>query len=138
MGSARLRGDNQMPSLVELSAKWLECKKYEQIAINTRRDLEDQILALIHLPDNLEGVITETPDDYVIKITGRITRTVDGELAQEIASEYGLSEHLSTLFRWTPSINAKAWKTTSKEITDILAEAITAKPARATFKITKE
>lgn len=127
-----------MPSLKELSEKWLECKKYEQIAINTRRDLEDQILALIHLPDNLEGVATETPEGYLIKITGRITRTVDSDKVQEIAMEHGLSEHLSTLFKWTPSINAKAWKTTSKEITNILADAITAKPARATFKITQE
>ena len=124
-----------MTSLSELSKSWLEAKKYEQIAIDTRRQLEDQIQEMIGIPIDHEGVETFLPDGYIIKITGRISRTVDSEKVQEIAAEHGLSEYLSALFKWTPTINAKNWKSTSSDITNILADAITAKPARATFKI---
>jgi len=121
--------------LKELSAKWLECKHQEQLAIDERRYIEDQMQSLIGLPVNHEGVETVNPDGYIVKVTGRIDRKVNGEKVQEIAAEHGLTEHLSTLFRWTPAINAKAWKATSSDITNILADAITAKPARPTYKI---
>jgi hypothetical protein len=63
---------------------------------------------------------------------------IDGDLAQEIAAENGLTEHLATLFRWSPELNLKAWAHASPEITGPLSAAITAKPGRPSFTITQE
>ena len=47
---------------------------------------------------------------------------------QELAAEFGLTEHLASLFRWKPEINMAVWKATDEAITKPLAAAITAKP----------
>ena len=124
--------------LKECTEAWLEAKMQEEIAVIKRRALEDTMLSLIGIPANLDGVETAAPEGYIIKVTGRINRKVDAKLIQEIAAEHGLTEHLSTLFRWTPALDIKAWKNTSQEITRPLMDAITATPARPSFKITKE
>jgi len=57
---------------------------------------------------------------------------------QEIAAEAGLTEHLSSLFRWKPEINMSAWKNADEKITTPLLGGITTTPGRASFTITKE
>jgi hypothetical protein len=54
---------------------------------------------------------------------------------QELAAEHGLTDHLSTLFRWKPEINMAIWKASDERITRPLAGAITAKPGRPSFTI---
>jgi hypothetical protein len=61
---------------------------------------------------------------------------VDSEKLQELAAEAGLTDHLSTLFRWKPEIEMKAWKATDPSITSALADAITVTPGRPSFTIT--
>ena len=53
----------------------------------------------------------------------------------ELAAEHGLTDHLSTLFRWKPEINMAIWKAADESITKPLAAAITAKPGRPSFTI---
>ena len=65
----------------------------------------------------------------------RFTRKVDGDLLQDIAREKGLMDHLSTLFRWKPEIDAKAWKLADETVTKELAGAIVTTPGKPTFKI---
>ena len=54
---------------------------------------------------------------------------------QELAAEFGLTEHLAKLFRWKPEINLAIWKAADESITKPLASAITAKPGRPSFTI---
>lgn len=125
--------------LETLAAAWLELKEQERAATEARREIEDKMAALLNIQADLEGTKSaQTPDGYKIKVTCRIDRKVDAELAQEIAVEHGLSAHLSSLFRWRPEINMALWKAADENITRPLLAAITSKPGRPSFSITKE
>jgi hypothetical protein len=124
--------------LNELSQLWLEAKQKEGDATADRRKIEDRIKSLVGVAENFEGTETVDPDGYVIKIVGRIDRKVDGDKVQELAAEFGLTEHLSSLFRWKPEINMAVWKAADESITKPLAAAITAKSGRASFTITSK
>ena len=122
--------------LQTLSANWLRHKTDEEKSTTERRKVEDQMVKLLAIAENFEGTETAEPEGYVVKISGRIDRKVDGDKLQALAAEAGLSDHLATLFRWKPEINMDVWKSTDESITKPLADAITAKPGRASFKIT--
>jgi hypothetical protein len=128
------------PDLLESACKmWQQAKDAERKATEYRRDLEDKMLSLIGIPETLDGTESaEAPGGYHIKVVGRINRSVNGDLAQEIAAEHGLTEHLATLFRWKPELNMKAWANASPDITGPMAAAITAKPGRPSFTITTD
>jgi len=119
-----------------LAAQWLDAKAREASATEERRAIEDRIKELVRLPEQLDGTETVERDGYVIKMVGRIDRKVNAEQLQELAAEAGLSDHLSSLFRWKPELNVSVWKNTDESITGALAPAITAKPGRASFSIT--
>lgn len=120
----------------ELAAQWLDAKAREAKATEDRRAIEDQLKSIVNLPDDLDGTETVERDGYTIKMVGRIDRKVNAEQLQELAAEAGLSDHLSSLFRWKPELNVGVWKNTDESITGALAPAITAKPGRASFAIT--
>jgi hypothetical protein len=119
----------------ELASMWLAAKKQEEDATADRRDIEDHIKKLATISENLEGTETVEPGRFEIKIVGRIDRKVDGDKVQELAAEFGLTDHLAKLFRWKPEINMAIWKAADESITKPLAGAITAKPGRPSFKI---
>lgn len=122
--------------ITELAAKWVEAKEQERMAMERRRIIEDQMSTELALPVDIDSTLTFTPGKYVIKTVGRLNRKVDSERLQELASEAGLTDHLSTLFRWKPEIDMKAWKATDPSITSALADAITVTPGRPSFTIT--
>jgi hypothetical protein len=123
-------------SISELVILWQTSKKQEELALKERRFCEDKILSLLGVPENFDGTENFKPDIGLgLKIEGRITRKVDSEKLQELANLHGLSDHLPSLFRWKPEINAAVWKATSTEITNHLTEAITAKAGRPSFSI---
>ena len=119
----------------ELASMWLVAKAQEEDATADRRDIEDHIKKLATIAENLEGTETVEPGRFEIKIVGRIDRKVDGDKVQELAAEFGLTDHLAKLFRWKPEINMAIWKAADESITKPLAGAITAKPGRPSFKI---
>jgi hypothetical protein len=123
-------------NLSALAALWLKAKAIEAGATEDRRMIEDRIKEIVRLPDDLDGTETVERDGYTIKMVGRIDRKVNSEQLQELAAEAGLSDHLSSLFRWKPELNVSVWKNTDESITGALAPAITAKPGRASFSIT--
>jgi hypothetical protein len=120
----------------ELAEMWLAAKQAEKNATEDRRDIEDHIKKLARVADALEGTETVEPGRYEIKIAGRIDRKVDADKVQELAAEFGLTDHLATLFRWKPELNMSAWKAADESITRPLAGAITAKPGRPSFNVT--
>ena len=123
---------------MSLYQRWLEAKKMETLAVAERRELEDQMIDTFAIPKDLDGTVKHAIDGYVIKTEGRINKRIDADKLQLLASEAGLSEHLSSLFRWKPEINAKAWGAASDAVTQPLLGAITSTPGRPTFTITKD
>ena len=122
-------------SMQELAAQWLEAKEAERKATERRRDFEDAMRELAGFSEQTEGTENVKTPGFAIKIVGRIDRKVDADKVQELAAEHGLTDHLSTLFRWKPEINMAIWKATDESITKALAGAITAKPGRPSFTI---
>ena len=123
----------------ELSYLWIQAKDAEKQAIEKRRSIEDQLISMLHIDQAFEGTENfEFDNAYKVKIVGRMSRKVDSDKLQELAADAGLSEHLSSLFRWKPEINTKAWESADESITRQLIGAITTTPSRASFTITKE
>jgi len=122
-----------------LAAQWVDAKQDEAIAVARRRTIEDRLVELLEIPESKEGTTSSTTEQgYQIKIVGRMNRKVDTERLQELAAEHGLTEHLSSLFRWSADINAAAWKAAAPTITAPLTGAITTTPGRPSFTITKK
>lgn len=117
-----------------LIAEWKYCKEVEKNAVTRRREIEDELIKSYKIDTTQER--TQTLGEF--KIAPRLDRKVDAQKVQELAAEFGLEQHLSTLFRWTPDINMAVWKATDERITNALAPAITIKPGRASFSIKEE
>ena len=123
---------------VSIYQQWLNAKAIETAAIKTRRDLEDAMVKIFNIAQYLDGTVNMNWETYKIKVEGRINRKINADKLQELAAENGLTEHLASLFRWKPEINATAWKAAKPEITTPLLDAITATPGRPSFTITKK
>jgi hypothetical protein len=121
---------------MSLHQRWLAAKQEEEKAVADRRDLEDQMVKEFNVSKTMEGTKNfPTPDGFTIKIVGRMTRKVNAEKLQQLAAEHGLSDHLSSLFKWTPSIVSDQWESADPSITGPLLDAITTTANRPTFKI---
>ena len=83
--------DKLTDNLNELSSLWLAAKEAEKEATDDRRKIEDRIKSLVGFAENSEGTETAEPDQFTIKIVGRIDRKVDGDKVQELAAEFGLT-----------------------------------------------
>jgi hypothetical protein len=124
-----------MKTMEQMAAEWLEAKEAERVAVEKRRDLEDSMRKVASIRDDTEGTETLALEGFRVKVVGRIDRKVDADKVQELAAEHGLTDHLSTLFRWKPEINMAIWKAADESISKPLAAAITAKPGRPSFTI---
>mgnify|MGYP000209176433 FL=1 len=116
---------------------WLNAKADEKHAVEKRRLIEDKLFADFS-KHNFEGTIIINDDGYNMKIVERLTNKVDGDRLQELATEAGLTEHLGSLFRWTPTINMAVWKAADSSITEALLGAVTTKANRPSFNIEKD
>jgi hypothetical protein len=123
---------------MSLYQKWVDAKKLETAAVAERRELEDQIVKSLAIPKELDGTLNRQAEGYKVKIEGRINRKVDSDKLQTLAVEFGLEDHLSSLFRWKPEINMTAWKAADQAMIAPLMLAITSTPGRPSFTITKE
>ena len=127
-----------MTPLFENIQLWIDAKAAEAAAIKQRREIEDKLVKQFSIPEDLDGTKNIDADTFKIKIEGRINRKVNADKLQELAAEHGLTDHLSSLFRWKPEINATAWKASDESITRPLQDAITTTPGRPSFSITKK
>jgi len=124
-------------NMEELLTLWSEAKETERRVVDARREVEDEIRERLKLPEDFEGSLTEDYGQYKMKLSARMNRTVNTETLQQLATDAGVFEHLHSLFRWKAEINAKAWAATSPEITQPLLGAITTKPGRPSFVVTR-
>jgi len=121
---------------MSIYAEWVNAKQQEKIAVETRRKLEDDLIK--RFGSNVEGTRNVKAEGYKIKIVERVSNKVDGDKLQELAQEAGLTDHLGQLFRWTPTINAAAWKYADVSITEALLGAVTTTAGRPSFNIEME
>ena len=117
---------------------WILSKDAEKTAIENRRNIEDQLVAALGIEKTLDGTQNIETDGYKVKVVGRLDRKVNSDKLQDLAAEHGLTQHLSSLFRWKPEVNASAWKSADPLITAPLQDAITSTNGRPSFTITKE
>jgi len=127
-----------MKPLQTLSAEWIEAKNAEHDAVEKRRLIEDEICRLLEVQQGDEGTKKVEAEPFIIKIASRINRKVDGEMAQEIAAENDMQDHLSLLFRWKPELSMTAWNGVGDNVKNVFSRAITATPGRPSFTITME
>ena len=125
-------------TIESLAAEWEDAKDEERRAIARRREAEDKLAEALALPKNLEGTRKELTTLYEIKVSGRIDHKIDSAKLQSLAEESGLTEHLSSLFRWKPEINMGVWKATHESITAPLLDAITTTASRPSFAIIRK
>lgn len=123
---------------MNLYEQWMEAKAAETEMTARRRALEDEMTKNLQITEDWEGSYTMKDGGFKINIKRAFTRKVDDKRLTAIANEFGLQEYLSTLFRWKPEINLKAWKDTEPSVTDKLAPAVTTTPGRVSFKIEEE
>ena len=122
----------------DLARRWLEAKEAERVATETRRAIEDELVTAFRAPLDLDGTFNSDVAGYKVKIVGRLNRKIDADKLRELAYEAGLEDHLGSLFRWKPEINAKAWDAAAPSITSPLLGAITTTPGRPSFTITNK
>ena len=123
---------------MNLYQKWIDAKEAEKAAMDLRRSLEDELVMDLDIAKTLDGTQNIEADGYKIKVVGRLDRKVNSDKLQDLAAEHGLTQHLSSLFRWKPEVNASAWKSADPLITAPLQDAITTTNGRPSFTITKE
>lgn len=121
-----------------LYEQWIQAKAAETEMTERRRAIEDEMAKSLQVPDDWEGSYTMKDGGFKILVKRSFTRKVDDKKLTAITNEFGLQDYLSTLFRWKPEINLKAWKDTDIDITDKLAQAVTTTPGRVSFKIEEE
>lgn len=124
-----------MKSKQDLCESWINTKNDEARAQERRRAIEDQLFQLLNINSATDGTKTEQIGDLECKVTTRLSRKIDAELAQEIAAEYGLQDQLGIVFRWKPDLNLTAWKSASEETKSQLIKAITTTASRPSFSI---
>lgn len=124
--------------LRDLIETWTQCKKTEQMAVETRRRVEDSISEIMDINPAAEGTINLDVGRYRVKIVNRLTRKVDSDILQELAAEHGLENVLSSLFRWKADIDMKSWKSAPPEVTSALVPAITTTAGRPSYSISIE
>lgn len=123
---------------MNLYQQWMEAKAAETEMTARRRAIEEEIAKSLEVPEDWEGSYTLKDGGFKINVKRAFTRKVDGKRLTSIANEFGLQEYLSTLFRWKPEINLKAWKDTEPTVTDKLAQAVTTTPGKIGIKIEEE
>jgi hypothetical protein len=122
--------------LKELCAKWINAKQAVTEAATSLETVEDQLIQLLNVDLLRDGTTQVIDGDVRIKVTSRPSRTVDDTKLKALAEEHDLKEHLSTLFRWKPEVNLRAWRGADKKIRKSLNDAITLTSARPAFAIT--
>ena len=128
----------QGKKLPQLSQEWIDAKVAELEATERRRLIEDEICRLVEVEKTDEHNRKVEAEPFTIKIASRINRKVDGDMAQEIAAEHDMQDHLALLFRWKPELSMTAWNGVGDNVKQVFARAITATPGRPSFTITND
>ena len=133
------RLEDEMTEIISVEAnlawQWEMAKQEEQEALAKRRAVEDELVTFYGVLPTGEGTSNFVADKYKIKIVSRLNRKVDTDKVQQIAAELGISDKLSTIFRWKAEINTTEWRAEPESVRAALSGAVTTTPGRPTFSI---
>jgi hypothetical protein len=124
-----------MENIEQLAAQWLAAKTAENAARDGRLEVEAAIVEITGLRD--EGSKTHEAGQYKISVTSSMTRTLDPEKWAEI--EASIPEAMRPVI-YKPSLELKGLRYLQQNEPDtyaIVAQAITAKHAKPSIKITE-
>lgn len=125
-------------SVSELVSIWIEAKKSEAFAVESRRIVEDKLSEALGILETDDGAKTiDTECGHKIKITCRIDRKIDPDLLAKLGEENGVPTPIwQGLVRWKAETNTKALKGLPEQFKAALSGAITAKAGRPSYQIT--
>jgi hypothetical protein len=121
--------------LMQMALTLAVLRDVEAEIVKRRREVEDALLSGLGVDDTSEGTQTFDLDGVKVKVVGRMNRKVDADLLQAMARENGLTDHLTSLFRWKPELSVAAWKAAAPDITAPLTAAITTTPGRPSVSV---
>jgi len=121
-------------TLAELAAAWQAAKADERAANSRRLEIEEQIVEA--LPLAVEGTQTVDAGKYRVKVTSKLTRTVDTKALQ--AHWNSLSAFAQDVFTWKADLSLPALRRLQENHPDLypsVAVYVTSKPAKAAVSV---
>lgn len=122
-------------SLESLAAAFEQARREEESARQARLAIEEQIVRQMAVPD--EGTVHAEAGHWRVTVTAAVRRTVDPAILQSVADQVP-AEIGEKLIRWKPDLVLKELRAVQKyspDVYQVVAQAITAKPAKPTVKV---
>lgn len=124
------------PTLAKLSQRWLNAKEDEQTAKDRRLTVEEQIAAMV--TGELEGTANAQDGEYKVKVTRKLTRTLDMDAYLAIKSQIPIAVD-PVIYK--PDLDLKklrAIEIANPDLYKVCTAFITVKPAKASVKVEVE
>lgn len=121
-------------TLTQLAAAWQAAKADEKAANARRLEIEEQIVEA--LPLAVEGTQTVDAGQYRVKVTHKLTRTVDTKALQ--LHWNSLSAFAQDVFTWKADLSLPALRRLQENHPDLypsVAVYVTSKPAKAAVSV---
>ena len=121
-------------TLTQLAAAWQAAKADEKAANARRLEIEEQIVEA--LPLAVEGTQTVDDGQYRVKVTHKLTRTVDTKALQ--LHWNSLSAFAQDVFTWKADLSLPALRRLQENHPDLypsVAVYVTSKPAKAAVSV---
>ena len=103
----------------------------EKLAKEARLNIEAELDIRLRAPAGTEGSVTEIADIYKIKITRKLSRSLDHEAYLSL----GLPPEQATFVEYKPTLNLKEMRIMERINPEAIAACITVKPAKTSFKL---
>lgn len=124
----------QSVTIEELVAERVEAKKSEDAAAAARREIDQQIAALLSDATKPEGTISQKlPDGKKVSVTYTINRKVDSEALQTAWAKLPLD--VQNLFRWKAEISVSELRKLDEKSTLTASKFFDSKPGSPSVKI---
>lgn len=124
----------QQDSLESLVTEWIECKKAEERANYLRLEVEDRILKMHAAPQ--EGSETVPLDNGLkLVLTGKITYSADMDALKTLAAKLPADWRPIKVEERLDPTGVKWLRANHPDAYAVIAEAITAKPAKVGFQV---
>lgn len=122
--------------LNDLAHAYLAAKQHEDNAKAARLEAEAKILDMLTLEKD-EGVNTFNSQDYVIKVTAKLTRSVDSDALFNAWETLPTQVQKAFKFKADVSITElRSLESMRDDLVPVVAQFVTTKPAKAAISIT--
>lgn len=122
-------------TLDELAMHWLDAKQREEEGRRDRVEIEERMLEMLDGQTKEEGTTTHAYEGGAVKVTGKLTRSLDAKVWSEIEST--IPEDLRPV-TYEPKLDLKGLRYLEGSEPEVYAKvisAITTKPAKSAVKV---